>query len=106
MYNKIFKENCIPDFYASFDTFYAQKEISNRRNFPSIAAICRFPNILQRLSVPRIMDPFERKRCQKKRKDMYYNLLKELFRKYFVVYECSAVKKFAQYIRYTPDGLF
>ena len=38
------------------------------------------------------IDKFERKRCQKKRKDVNYQLLYEFFHKYFVVHEWSAVK--------------
>jgi len=82
-------EVCSPHLYASFGTpcvqivqlFKAQwvfkhsEEFRNRRHFPSIAAICQFPNILQRLALPRIIDQFGRKRCQKKRKDVDYQLL-------------------------------
>ena len=42
--------------------------------------------------MPRIIDQFGHKRCQKKRKDVDYKLLKEFFQKYFVVHERSAVK--------------
>ena len=49
------------------------------------------PKVL-RLTVPRIIDQCGRKRCQKKRKDESYQLLKEFFFKCFVVYEWSAVK--------------
>ena len=45
---------------------------NNRRNFPSITAICRYHNILQRDTVPRLIDQFGRKRCQKKRTDADY----------------------------------
>ena len=48
--------------------------IRNRRHSPSIAAICQFSNILQRLTVPRIIDLFRSKRCQKKRNDVEYKL--------------------------------
>ena len=51
------------------------------------------PNV-RRLTTPRIIDPFGRKRCQ---------LLSELFQKYFVVDERSAVKKsFSKYVCYIP----
>ena len=52
--------------------FIKQSEEFRNRNFPSIAAICRFPNVFQRLTVPRMIDRFGPKRCQKKRKDMDY----------------------------------
>ena len=90
-----------PYLYASFGTFCVQisqlvkaqwvfkfsKEFRNRQHFPSKPAICRCSSILQRLTVPRIIDQFWRKRCQKKRKDMGYNLLQDFFQKYFVVHE-------------------
>ena len=41
----------------------------------SITAICPFSNIFQRLTVPRMIDQFGRKTCQKKRKDVDYKLL-------------------------------
>ena len=58
--------------YASFGTFCVQidqlfapqwvfkhsEEFRNRRHFPLKTANCRFSNILQRLTVPRIMDQF------------------------------------------------
>ena len=61
----------------------------------------RFRNFtkLSNLTVTRIIDQFERKRCQKKREDVSYQLLQKLFRKYFVVDERSAVTKLVQYIR-------
>ena len=47
------------------------------------------------------------KRCQKKRKDVDYNLPEEFFQKYFDVHEWSAVKNsFSTYVFYDPDGLF
>ena len=78
IFEKNLIEVSIPYIYASFGTFCVQigqllaaqwvfkhsKEFRNRRHFPSIAAICRFPN------VPRKIAQFGRKRCQKKRKDM------------------------------------
>ena len=70
-------------------------------------AICRFSNIIQRLTVPRLIGQLERKRCQKKRKDVNYKFLTEFFQKYFVLDEQSAVKNpFSTYVRYAPDGLF
>ena len=57
--------------------------------------------------MPRIIDQFWRKRCQKKRKDVGYKLLYEFFQKYFVVREQSAVENsISTYICYAPDGLF
>ena len=54
-----------------------------------------------------MIDQFGRKRGQKKRKDVDYNLLREVFQKYFVVNEQSAVKSsFSTCVRYEPDGLF
>ena len=54
-----------------------------------------------------IVDQFGRKRCQKKRKDVDYKLLKDFFQKYFVVHEQSAVENsFSTYVCYAPDGLF
>ena len=58
-----------PHLYTSFGTFYVQidklfatqwvfkqlEEFQNQRYFPSMRAICWFSNILQRLTVPRIM---------------------------------------------------
>ena len=38
-----------------------------------------------KLPVPRIIDPFGHKRCQKKRKYMDNNLLQEFIQKFFVV---------------------
>ena len=80
---------CSPHFYASFGTFCVQigqlfaaqgvfkhsEEFRNRQHFPSKTAICRFSNIFQRLPVPRIIDQFGSKRCEKKRKDVDYKLL-------------------------------
>ena len=43
--------------------------------------------------MPLIIDRFGRKRCQKKRKDIDYQFLLEVFQKYFVVHEHSTVKK-------------
>ena len=57
--------------------------------------------------MPQIVDQFGRKRCQKKRKDVDYNLLLEFFQKYFVVHEQLAAKdSFSTYVCYAPDGLF
>ena len=54
------------------------------------------------LTVPRIIDQFGRKMCQKKRKDLDYKLL---FQKRFVVHERPAVKNL--FINtYDPGSLF
>ena len=88
-------EVCSPHLYASFETFCIQigqlvatqwdfkhsKEFWNRGHFPSIAVICRFPNILHKLAVPRTIDQFERKRCQMNRKDVDYKLQWEFHQK-------------------------
>ena len=42
--------------------------------------------------MPRIIDQFGRKRCQKKRKDVGYKLIKEFFQKKIVAHEQWAVK--------------
>ena len=82
MYNKIcFEKNviegCSPHLYASFGTFCVQigQSFRNRQYFPSMRAICRFLDILQRLAVPPNIDRFGLKMCQKKRKDVIYHLL-------------------------------
>ena len=62
-------------------------------------AICRFSKILQRLTVPRKIYQFGCKRCQKKRKDVSYQLLQEFKKNYFAVHERSAVKNsFSTYV--------
>ena len=75
--------------YPSFGTFCVQigtlfeaqrvckhsEEFRNRRHFAKMTVVCRFSNILQRLAVPRKIDQFGRKRCQKKRKDVDHKLL-------------------------------
>ena len=105
IFGKTLIEVCSLHLYASFGTFCVQigqsfapqwvfkhsEEFRNRRHFPSKTANCRFSNIIQRLIVPQIIDQFGRKRCQKKREDVYYKLLWELFQKYFVVHEHLAV---------------
>ena len=63
--------------------------------------------LFQRLVVPRIIDKFQRKRCQKKRKDVSYQLQKECFQKYFVVHAWSAVKNsFSTYVWSEVDSCF
>ena len=89
IFGKTFFEVCSPHLYASFGIIHVQigqlfaaqwvfkqsEEFRYRRHFPSKTANCRFSNILQRLTVPRIIDQFWLKRCQKKRKDVDYKLL-------------------------------
>ena len=54
-----------------------------------------------------MIDQFGHIRCQKKRKDVNYKLLYELFQKYFVLPEQSATENsFSTYVCYAPDGLF
>ena len=49
--------------------------------------------------MPRIVDQFGRKRCQKKRTDVEYRFWLKNFQKYFVSQEQSAVKNvFSTYI--------
>jgi len=121
IFGKTLLEVGSPYLYASFGTFYAKigplfeaqwvfkhsEEFRNRRHFPSKTANCRFSNIFQRLTVPRIIDQFGRKRCQKKRKDVNYKLLYEFFQRCFVLHEHSATENlFSTYVCYDPDGLF
>ena len=89
IFEKTLIEGCSPHLYASFGTFCVQisqlfaaqwvfkqsEEFRNRRHFPSMRAICRFSNILQRLTMPQIIDQFGHKRCQMKRKDENYKIL-------------------------------
>ena len=77
------------------------------RHFSSKRAFCRIPNILQRLTAPRMIDRFGRIRCQKKRKDANYQLLLDFVQRYFVVDELQAGKySFSSYVCYTLDVLF
>ena len=78
-----------PHLYASFGTFCVQigqlfaaqwvlkhlEEFGNRRHFPSMTTICWISNMFQRLIVQRMIDQFGHKRCQKKHKDVDYQLL-------------------------------
>ena len=121
IFGKILIGDCSPHLYASFGTFCVQidqlfpsqwvfkhlVEFRNLRHFPSKTANSRFSNILQILTLPRINHQFGRKRCQKKRKDVDYNLLLEIFQKYFVVHERSAVKySFSTYVWSKVDSCF
>ena len=120
MHNKVFIgktliEVCSLHLYASFGTFCIQigqlfapllffkhsEEFLNQRHLPLKTANCRFSNILQRLTVPRIIDQFGCKRCKKKRTDVNYKLLWELFQKCFVLHGQSAVKNNTYVIRRT-----
>ena len=94
MYNKT-------EISASFGTFCTQigqlvaaqrvfkhsEEFPNRRHFPRMTAILQFSNIFQRLTLPRKIDQFGCKMCQKNCKDVDYKLLLSFFQKYFVVHE-------------------
>ena len=58
-------------------------------------------------TVPLIIGQFVRKRCQKKREDVKYQLLGEFFQKYFVVNKLWAGKNsFRTYVFCTLDVLF
>ena len=122
---QLFKNFCLKKYsshlYASFGTFCVQigqlfvaqwvfkhsEECPNRKHFPSMTAICLLSNIFQRLTLPRVIDQFGRKRCQKKREDVEDKLIKEFFQKYFDEHERSAVKtSFSTYVCYAPDGCF
>ena len=86
---------CSPHLYASFGTscFQIDYWFRNRRHFTFIAAICRFSDMLQRLTVPQIIDQFRRKMWQNKCKDVEYKLQKEFFQKYLLIlHERWAVK--------------
>ena len=86
----------------------------SRKNLSSfwlvwMRAICRFSNILQRLTVTRIIDQFVSKRCQKKRKDVEYKLLcsyKKMFPKKICCSWTVGCQKFVQYIRMLCSGWF
>ena len=55
--------------------------------------------------MPQIIDQFGRKRCQKKRKDVDFELLYEFFQKYFFIYELWDVKDaFSTYVCYVLKG--
>ena len=97
---KTLTEICTPHLYASFGIFFVQIG-SKSTTFSSIAAICRFANILQRLTAPRIIDQFGRKSCQKKRKDMNYELLYEFAQKYFFCTKTVGCQRCIRYIRNT-----
>ena len=51
--------------------------------------------------MPRKIDQFGRKRCQNKRKDVSYQLVKELFQKYFAV-----KNSFSTYVWSKVDSYF
>ena len=108
--------------HASFSTFCVQigqlleaqwpfifARIQNQRHVPSKMTICPCSNILQRLTVLRKIDQFERKRCQMKHGDLDNKLLSVFFQKCFVLHEWWAVKNLFItyiYICYAPCGLF
>ena len=102
-------EVCSPHLYASFGNFCVQigplfaaqwvfkqsEEFRNRQHFPLKSANCRFSIIIQRLTVSRIIDQFWRKWYQKKRKDVDYKLIWELYMS----------SRLSTYVCYAPDGL-
>ena len=103
-----------PHLYASFDTicvqnsqlFAAQRVFKHSEEFwnrPSKTAICRFAN-MQRLTVPRMIGQFGRKRCQKKRKDMDYKILLEFFKNTLLCLNGWLSKN--SYVRYALDVFF
>ena len=60
-----------------------------------------------KFSVPQMIDQFGRKRCQKKRKDVSFQLQSEFFQKYYVVHEWSAVKNsFSTYVWSNVNSCF
>ena len=68
-------------------------------NIISLRFFCLNSSFLQRLTVPRIIDQFRRKRYQKKRKYVGYKFLHEFFQKYFVVhYRWPAKDSFSTYV--------
>ena len=98
MYNKTF--------YASFGTFCVQigHFLEAQWVFEKCLQTVKSPfskenvfdfGILTKgysLTVPWIIAQFGRTMCQKKREDVSYHLFLEIFQKYFVVHERSAVK--------------
>ena len=89
-FRKTLIEGCSLHLYASFGNFCVQ-----------------IGQFFERIPKSTTFDQFGRKRCQKKRKDVDYNLLLDFFQKYFVVHEQSAVKNtFSTYVCYAPDVFF
>ena len=94
IFGKTLIEVFIPNLYASFGPYCVQigqvfttqwdlkhsEELRNRPQFPSTTAICQFSNILQRLTVPPIIERFGCERCQKKHKGWGYQLLWGFFK--------------------------
>ena len=58
--------------------------------------------LLFNLTVPRIIDWFGRKRCQKKHKDVVSKILLEFFQKY----QLSKISSLHTYVCYASDVLF
>ena len=120
MYNKIFLKNLLQKFVvhiytlllASFSSklikYLRHSESFNIRKNSEIGDIFlqsqRFSNIFQRLTVPRIIDPFWRKMYQKKRMDVDYKTLR-VFSKNILLYMNSRQSKIGSvntYVCYTP----
>ena len=91
---------CVLWFFSQIWYFKTFGRIRNRRHFPSRTAIFRWSSILERLTVPRTIDQFGRKRCQKKRKDTGCKLnFSKSFSKVFCFTRTVGCQKFVQYIR-------
>ena len=114
IFPKIFIEVGSPHSCASFGTFCVtigrsvaaqrvlkhSEEFRNRRHFPSMTAICRFSNILQRLTVPRIIDQFRLKGAKRSVKiwaaTFYDNFPKNILRN--MNCRLSKIRSFHTYI--------
>ena len=88
--------------------FKHSEEFQNRPHFPLIRAFSNMLQTLQRLPVPRIIDRFMRKRCQKRVKMWTAIFCKRVFQKYLLYMKgrLSKYRSVNKYIYYTPDGLF
>ena len=119
MYNKIFLKKLlwkvVVDIFKLLLAHFAPKLVNYSRHNDSLKYVWKLTNVVDfrnlpnalRLTVPRMINQFGRKRCQKKRKVVGYKLLQEFFQKYFVVHQRSGVKNsFSTYVYYAPDGLF
>ena len=123
MYNNIFMKNLLQNFEVNIFTLLLApfrfklvnfsrhgESLNIRKNsdFDDILIrwlICLFSNKLQRVAVSQIIDRFGRKRCQKKRKDENYKLLR-VFSKIFWCTWTDDCQKFVQYIRMLCPGRF
>ena len=121
IFEKIRIKVCSTHLYASFGTFcaYIGQLFETQRVFEVCLRIDKslwskekvvdfgiLPNVW-RLTVPRPIDQFWRKKCQKKSKDVEYKLIQDLKKLYFMLHERSTVKSlFSTYVCFTLDGLF